>query len=608
MKKYSFEMTKEEVRELCLRARWENLLLHRFKWLLLPAVVALECIFVSWTVALVTGILFLLVLVSVSVWSDFVMIKRLCGKTRTMEVEAGILKPGVEGELYCEIPCSNITEFRMTRHLLMLGIRQASKVILWYPVPLRVFADEQERDSFLESVRNPQTTVSDMGEQGETSATDLGMQAAEKSEQEYFRVSFQVGEEEWVRMMATATEIIRAGTLGEQKNQFVGIILAAVSSVLSCGAALLFHSAAIFLHVISLFGILIFFSMLRNLLENPERNIKTQLRKGMVQNDVLGIWEISVTDMGIRQSVSGENSALIPWESLLCVVETDDVLFFYQKDKRHFCAIQKSGSESREQIESLKGLCREKHVEVLAGKRKNYVPNWLIPLLMFVAVAGYLWLVYRDFRKDIVPDYTSFHEQVSVLRSLGFTIPEEMEDALCVCIEENEMVSYVERYPYTWLLDNLAWVDEEEWADLYQDSAEVFWFDFEGWDICTDYIRVLEGMQKLSAGSILDDVENIREDTENINWEMGTGTITVSLEWNGQEHSWKMDVQSDWIDAEVLGIYNGLLEKEGVSERFYMTGDDGQGAFVFYCTGEWASAFEKATGLDMELYMVKKGW
>lgn len=609
MKKYSFQMTKGEVRELYIRAMWEYLCLHRLKWLLLPAVLALECIFVSWAMALATGILFLLIFVPVAMWSNFRMKKQLCGKTRTMEVEAGILKPGVEGELYCEIPCSNITEFRMTRHLLMLGLRQASKVIAWYPVPLRVFADEQERDGFLEAVRNPQTTVSDMEEHSETSAIDLGVQAAEKSEQEYFRVSSQVGEEEWVRMMAAATEIIRAGTLGERKNHFVWIVLAAVFSVFSCGAALFFHSAATIFHIMSLVGILFFFSLLRNLLENPERNIRTQLRRGMAQNNVLGVWEISVTDLGIRQSVSGENSALIPWESLLCVVETDDELFFYQKDKRHFSAIQKSWLESREQIESLKGLCREKHVEVLAGKRKKYAPNGLISLLMIVVVAGYLWLVYRDFRKDIVPDYTPFNEQVSVLRSLGFTIPKELEETLCVYIEENEMASYVETYPYTWLLSNLAWIDnEEEWAAWFQDGAEVFWFDFEGWDIDTDYIRILEGMQKLSAGSILDDVENIREDTENMNWEMGTGTITVSLEWNGQEHSWKMDVDNDWIDAEVLGIYNGLLEKEGVSERFYMTGDDGQGAFVFYCTKEWASAFEDATGLDMELYMVKKGW
>ncbi|MDE6639191.1 MAG: YcxB family protein [Acetatifactor sp.] len=609
MKKYSFQMTREEISELCLRARWENLLLRRFKWLLLPAVLTLECIFVSWTMALATLALMLLIFAALIMWTDFVMKKQLYGKTRTMEVEGGVLKSSIEGEVYCEIPCSSITEIRTTRHLLMLGLRQTSKVIGWYPVPLRVFADGQERDSFSEAVRNPQTVVSNPEEHEETFATDPGVQAAERSEQEYFRVSFQVGEEEWVRMMTTATEIIRAGTLGEQKKYFFRIVLAAVFSALLYGAALFFSGAADIMRSMFLVGSFFFLILLWILLGNPERNIRTQLRKGMMQNNVLGVWEISVTDAGIRQSISEDNSALIPWESLLCVVETDNGLFFYRKEKRHFIAIQKSGPESREQIESLKELCREKHVEVLAGKRKKYVPTWLFVMLIVVMYVGYMVsVVSGGVRKDTVPDYTSLNEQVSVLRSLGFTIPEEMEDTLCTCIEENGMNSYVERYPYTWLLSNLAWADAEEWADWAQDGAAVFWFDFEGWDISTDYVMILEGMQKLSAGSILDDVENIREDTGNVDWEKGTGTITVSLKWKGQEHSWKMDMENDWIDPEVLGIYNGLLEKEGVPERFYVTGDDGQGAFVFYCTGEWASAFEDATGLDLETCMVKKGW
>ncbi|MDE5951722.1 MAG: hypothetical protein K2H12_09105, partial [Acetatifactor sp.] len=303
---------------------------------------------------------------------------------------------------------------------------------------------------------------------------------------------------------------------------------------------------------------------------------------------------------------------IMPWESLLCVVETDAELLFYQKDKKHFGVLPKAGMESREQIECLKGLCREKHVEVLVGKRKKYVPGWLFPLLIAIVmvgyVAAYVVLIHRDSGKDTAPGYVPLDRQISVLRSFGFTIPEEMEETLDAYVEKYELDSFVESYPYTWLLSNLAWVDDEDREDKEQDGAEVFWFDFEGWDIYTDYIRVLEGMQKLSAGSILDDVGNIREDTGNMNWERGSGTITVSLEWNGQEHSWKMDVENDWIDAEVLGIYNGLLEKEGISERFYMTGDDGQGVFVFYCTGEWASEFEDATGLDMETYMVKKGW
>lgn len=349
MKKYSFQMTKEEVRDFCLRALWEQILLMRFKWLLVPAVLAASCIFLSWTVALATGILLLLIFVLIPMWNNRVMEKQLCGKTRTIEVEAGMLKSGKEGELYHEVPCSSITEVRMTCHLLMLGFHQASKVIAWYPIPLRVFADEQERDSFLESVRNPHTAVSDMGEYGETSVIDFGGQAAEKSEQEYFRLTFQVGEEEWVKMMATATEIIQAGTLGERKNCLVWIVLAAVFSVLSCGAARFFPSAAEIIHFMSIIGIFFFFSLLRNLLVNPERKIRTLLRKGKVQNNVLGAWETSVTEMGIRQSISGKNSALIPWESLLCAVETDNELFFYQKDQSHYTAIQKKGwrAESR---------------------------------------------------------------------------------------------------------------------------------------------------------------------------------------------------------------------------------------------------------------------
>lgn len=396
MKKYSFQMTKEEVRELCLRAIWEWLRRQRSKWLLLSAVLALECIFVSWTMALTMVILLLLIFAVFTVWNNFVMIKRLCGKTRIMEVEAGILKPGIEGELYGEIPCSSITEIRMTRHLLMLGLHKASKVIAWYPIPLRVFADGQERDGFLESVRNPQvqawekTAVSDMGEHGETSVIDFGVQAAEKSEQEYFRLSFQVGEEEWARIMATAAEIIQAGTLGKQKNRLVWIILAAVFSVLLCGVTWFLPGATGIIQGASLTGTFFFLILLGSLVQNPERTIRAHIRKGTAQNDVLGLWEISVTEMGIRQCISGKNSAMIPWESLLCVVETDNELFFYQKDKRHYSALLKEGLESREQIENLKGLCREKHLEVLAGKRKKYVPKWLFTLLLAVVMVGYL--------------------------------------------------------------------------------------------------------------------------------------------------------------------------------------------------------------------------
>ena len=52
---------------------------------------------------------------------------------------------------------------------------------------------------------------------------------------------------------------------------------------------------------------------------------------------------------------------------------------------------------------------------------------------------------------------------------------------------------------------------------------EVFWFDFEGWDISNDYTEVLEGMLALAGDSPLEDVTEISEDTENMDWEAGSG-------------------------------------------------------------------------------------
>ncbi|MDE7250752.1 MAG: hypothetical protein K2N82_12920 [Lachnospiraceae bacterium] len=47
-----------------------------------------------------------------------------------------------------------------------------------------------------------------------------------------------------------------------------------------------------------------------------------------------------------------------------------------------------------------------------------------------------------------------------------------------------------------------------------------------------------------------------------------------------------------------------MLEQDNAKERFYVTGDDGQGALVFFGTADWAANFEKATGLDLDFFMI----
>ena len=66
-----------------------------------------------------------------------------------------------------------------------------------------------------------------------------------------------------------------------------------------------------------------------------------------------------------------------------------------------------------------------------------------------------------------------------------------------------------------------------------------------------------------------------------------------------------MDMYYDWIDTKVLGIFNPLLEQEGSQKYFYATGDDGQGAIVFFCTEDWAKEFTEKTGLVLEKEITK---
>lgn len=601
MRKYTFQLTKEEVREFCLRAIWEQQRFHRVKWLFILGLLALECFLVPWVVPLAVIPFLLAIYALVVVLNYFMMKKKLCGKTRVLWAEDGMLKLDTEGESYREISCDRFTVIRVTSRLLMLGCYQAPKKLGWYPVPLRVFVDGQERDRFVEYVRNPQAWT------GEESA-----EGAMREHGTYLHFSFQIGSEAWIRMMSEATEIIQAGTMGKQKkNRFVWPILAVVCILLPCWVIWRVPGSGWSTYIWLFIGVILFLSLLRVTKENPEKRIRMQIRKGMLQNDPYGEWEISVSDMGVRQSMAGKDNVEMPWESLFCMVETDTGLFFYQKDKRHFVMLPKKCMNSWEQIDAIRKMCVERQMAVLAGKRLKYAPNWLFPVLtvgvatafLAVSLGSIIW----DSQRDEYSNYVPLEEQVSVLRSFGFSVSEEMEQSLREDMEEYEIASYVENYPYTWVLLHLARTGyEEDWETGA--GKDIFWFDFEGWDISTDYIMVLEGMQRLSSGSILDDVGNIREDTEKVNWERGTGTITVLLEWNGGEYSWRMNVQHDWIDEKVLGIYNGLLKRQKVPERFYVTDDGGQGAIVFYCTQEWALAFEDATGLDLEASTVKKGW
>ncbi|MDE7250751.1 MAG: hypothetical protein K2N82_12915, partial [Lachnospiraceae bacterium] len=216
-----------------------------------------------------------------------------------------------------------------------------------------------------------------------------------------------------------------------------------------------------------------------------------------------------------------------------------------------------------------------KNIPVLRGRKVKYIPGWIFSLLSFVVIAAYLpsvsWItdmyssrrmaeqihnsatVENAWGEEFYPvDYSNYvplETQVEVLRSLGFTVPQEIVDQEQRFMDKDDRYAFMEEYPYTALLSILGMPTYSEEWEITGYSDEVLWFDFEGMDISTDYIVILEGMKALAVGSCIDNVVNIKEDISGVDWENGLGTVTVSFEWQGYEYSCQMDVEYDWIDG-----------------------------------------------------------
>ncbi len=631
--KYSFRFTEKELREFCIRAVADLYRRRPAMWITLFVL----CLAELFVVPVASAALLLLFLAAVIL--DVVRTFRFLKKEhflerRIMWVEDGLLKCSAAG--CSEIPCGRITVMRKTGSILMLGYPQSKRRLAWYPMPLRIFESGQELDAFLDQIRNP--VCPPPCPDPDAGGMPRAQTGAHPTQEEpvpgatgRFHFSFFMEQEKWIWIYREAAAVINGRTLGFPRTEMLvigiyGTVFAAASVIwyfMTTDRTILFP-AALFL--------LLLFIMLIRWKADPEKSIRRKLKAGDVQNDIYGHWEITFLEEGIVESLAGRNKSFLPWEQFGWVVETEYLFFLFKKNKAQFIPIPKENMESADQAARMCAFCGQKGLRYLPGKRVKYWPVrafavGTVILLLLLLLIG-VWSGMRrdmrriqermdnplhetvpaweeEFRPEDYPDYVPLDTQVQVLSSLGFEVPPETVESARASMEEYGMRAYVEGYPYTWLLTGIGSPSYDENWEISGYPAQVFWFDFEGMDVSTDYIHVLEGMLALAKGSPLDRVEDIGEDTDKADWEQGTGKITVFLKWEGQPYSWDMKMEYDWIDGNILGVLNGLLEETDAKERFYVTGDNGQGALVFYRTKEWADRFEKATGLPLDKTVTK---
>lgn len=650
IKKYAYILDQTEIREFAFHAMLEQVKYHKGRWFRLLVILVLELILLprvaGWMAVLIAA---LLLVAAVRTYGG--IRKSLSGQQWTVWLEGGLLKSERGGA--SEMPCASLRLFRTTRRLLMLGYLQTPQRPAWFVIPLRAFVNAQERECFLEQVRNPQAAaepkemVSEEGKEG-------------------IRFTYMLDETKWIHFHKSAGGILSSGTLDRAERVRTVLLWSICTVILLFSFVYLVEGRIDWQWGMYALGIAALM-IVRILFRDPERALKKQIRLPAVRDRECGEWKVTLSETGVVTRLSTGVGNTYTWEMVGWLVETEDAFYFFHKDKRHYVLITKESFQEWNQVSVMRELSARKGVKHVQARKAHYLPDWafvltavLFAILCIVTMfvnsfwnhvqetreqlqgilqeaseislqeesepEGYLDQEPRetlwqeeseptdypdqepreiswqdDFDPADYPDYVPLDEQVEVLESFGFEVPEEVVESVRDSMAVYGLQVSIEGYPYTWILTNLGAPQyNEDWTAIEEYSRDVFWFDFEGWD----YIDVLNGMLALAEDSCLDTVTNISEDDSRVNWEQGKGTITVSLEWDGQTYQWDMDVHYDWIDSDVLGILNALLT-EGKSQKFfYVTGDNGQGAIVFFCTAEWAEKFGKATGLELEHYSV----
>ncbi len=610
-RKYEYIMELSEIREFCRFAYLEQFKLRKGKWLGLLLIIVAEAFLVP-EAAVIIAVMMAVTLTAAGINYYRSTVKQLEGQPwMVFSIDGNRLK--VVRGTSAEVPFRNMQLIHKTKHLLMLGYFQSPKRPGWFVMPLRVFESEQEAEAFLAMVRNPQ------GQAGADFAGPMGQETDEAQPREYMRFSFFLDGERWVRLQKGAADLLNGGTLGRPARFYGmlvwGVVMAVALSVCTC------LIAGEFQWMLVCYSLLIaVWFILRLYGRDPEKGIRKQLKSPEVAEKMCGPWQVSLTEEGVTVWMPMNMKNEFGWDTLLWLIETQEAFYLFYKDKKHFIMIAKESFVSWEQVGAFHRICEDHGVQKIPPKRARYVPEWLtwtILGLILLACAGVLAArIYLDVWHglsggqmtleaemtglDGYPDGVPLEEQVEVLASLGLHVPEETVESIRSSMVEYDMYDLVEESPYTWLLMDMGGPSYDEDWNVTGYSSEVFWFDFEGFDISNDYIEVLNGMLALAQESPLDSVSDIREDMEDFDWEKGRGTITVSLNFKGQTYRYDMEGYDDWIDGRVLSIFNELLEQEASTKYFYATGDNGQGAIVFFCTEEWAAEFMQKTGLILE--------
>ena len=165
----------------------------------------------------------------------------------------------------------------------------------------------------------------------------------------------------------------------------------------------------------------------------------------------------------------------------------------------------------------------------------------------------------------------SYKELSTIFRQYGLN---GLDDELVYNLEQRykELPSEIEFNKAANLLTSLGEGDIDYENMTWKPSENgVYAFDVEIFDVENMYKNFLIGVSYLDREEL--NFTNIVEDTSLVDWEDGTGSRSVSFDWNGQHFNIDAKVEGDWFDSSVADDLNRIIISQDTGKQLYFTSD-----------------------------------
>lgn len=184
----------------------------------------------------------------------------------------------------------------------------------------------------------------------------------------------------------------------------------------------------------------------------------------------------------------------------------------------------------------------------------------------------------------------AFEEQLQNLADCGIKLRSQFSPE--VLFEEWKKEDF-EKEPYEMLLVALGGDKETEtwqWTPL---SNNIWHFDTECIEDFGDYAEIAVRMRDLAEEDLpLESIGDYIDIEEEIAW--------LEFGLDGRKYHWDLQIEDDWVDTEIFGMFIELLENRGSNKKYTYFDLRGQDCLIGCCTAEQLAKLRKVTGLDIE--------